>query len=154
MESTHALSAEAHFERGRRLLDEARYAEAHEEFLAAHRLEPGRPAVRSYHGLCVGIVERRFEDAHDLCAAAAREEFFNPDLYLNLALLHLAFERRAEAMRYLRRGQMIDPGSRAIRDELERLGRRNRPVLRFLPRGHLLNRWLGQARRRLGRAAA
>jgi len=46
---------------------------------------------------------------------------------------------------------MIDPGNRAIRDELDRLGRRTRPVLRFLPRGHRLNRWLGLARQRWAR---
>jgi tetratricopeptide (TPR) repeat protein len=143
--------AEHHLERGRAHFEAARYREALDELAAAFRLEPMRPQIRSYYGLCVGIVERSFERARELCQSAARDEFFNPDLYLNLALLHLSFDRRGEALRYLRRGQMIDPASAPIRDELERLGRRRPPVLRFLPRGHLLNRWLGQARRRLER---
>lgn len=144
-------SAVAHFDRGRSLLDQARYAEALQELEAAYRLQPARPPIRSYYGLCLGIVERCFDRALELCRGAAKEEFFNPDLYLNLALLHLSFDLKGEALRYLRRGQMIDPGSRTIRAELERLGRRGSPVLRFLPRSHRLNRWLGQARQRLRR---
>ena len=44
---------------------------------------------------------------------------------------------------------MIDPGNAAIRALLEEFGSRRSQVLPFLPRGHLLNRWLGRARARL-----
>jgi hypothetical protein len=61
---------------------------------------------------------------------------------------HLAFGFKAEAIRYLRRGLMIDPASEPIRNELARLGVRRRPVLQFLRRRHLLNRWFGRLLRR------
>ena len=112
----------------------------------AERSDPSNARIRSYYGLAVGLVERRFEEAADLCQSAAKQEFYNPDLYLNLARLHLAFGFKSEGLRYLRRGQMIDPGHDTIAAELVRLGERLPPVLTFLPRRHLVNRWLGHAR--------
>jgi len=46
---------------------------------------------------------------------------------------------------------MIDPANETIRRELADLGNRVSPVLRFLPRRHLINRWLGSARSALVR---
>jgi hypothetical protein len=61
----------------------------------------------------------------------------------------MAFGFKAEAIRYLRRGLMIDPANAGLAEDLERLGRRRVPVLQFLPRNHPLNRWLGRVRQRL-----
>lgn len=144
------FSADEHFRRGQDWLDAERAAAALEHFRAAHSLQRDNPRYRSYYGLCVGLVERRFNKALELCSSAVKEEFFNPDLYLNLARVHLAFGFKAEGLRYLRRALMIDPGNEGARTTLEQLGRRRRPVLRFLPRRHLLNRWLGRARRSIG----
>ena len=82
---------------------------------------------------------------------AAKEEFFNPALYHNLARVHLAFGFKAEGMRFLRRGLMIDPDNEAILDEIQSLGVRRRPVVGFLRRGHLVNRLLGRVLRPGGR---
>jgi hypothetical protein len=43
---------------------------------------------------------------------------------------------------------MIDPANQEIGQELQRLGVRRSPVLSFLPRRHVLNRWIGVVRRR------
>ncbi len=146
-----SFSAEEHFRRGKTALEAGRHADSLQQFRAAHRLEPANPRYRSYFGLGLGLAERRFDTALQLCRSAAKEEFFNPDLYLNLARVHLAFGFKAEAIRYLRRGLMIDPRSETISAELRLLGMRRGPVLRFLRRGHSVNRWLGVLRRRLGR---
>ena len=95
----------------------------------------------------MALVERRFDRALELCRSAAKEEFFNPELYHNLARVHLAFGFKAEAIRYLRRGLMIDPECQAICSELRQLGVRRRPVLGFLRRQNTLNRWFGLLRR-------
>ncbi len=105
--------------------------------------------VRSWFGLALGLGRRRYHEALDLCQSAVRQEFFNPELYVNVARLNLAFGFRAESLRYLRRAKMIDPGNQAIRLLLEELGSRSDPMLPFLPRRHLLNRWLGTARHAL-----
>ena len=112
----------------------------------AWELDQSNAQIRSFYGLAVGLVERRFEQAADLCQSAVKQEFYNPDLYLNLSRLHLAFGFKSEGLRYLRRGQMIDPGHAVIATELVRLGERLPPVLGFFPRRHVLNRWLGYAR--------
>ena len=144
------FTAEEHFRRGRELLDAGQEGSALEHFRAAYQLQRANATYRSYYGLCVALVERRFNKALELCGSALKEAFFHPELYHNLARVHLAFGFKAEGLRYLKRGLLIDPGSRVIRDELERLGHRQEPVLRFLPRRHLLNRWLGRLRARFG----
>lgn len=109
--------------------------------------------VRSFYGLSLGLARGRYHEALDLCQSAVKQEFFNPDLYLNVARLNLAFGFKAESLRYLRRARMIDPGNIAIDALLDDLGSRGEPVLRFLPRRHVLNRWLGSARHVLTRGA-
>ncbi len=146
------FSAEEHFCRGDAELAAGRHAGALEHFRAAHRLDPASARYRSFYGLCIGLEESRFDRALELCRAAAKEEFFNPVLYHNLARVHLVFGFKAEAIRYLRRGLMIDPASTPIREALGQLGVRRRPVLGFLRRRHLLNRWFGRLLRREGQA--
>ncbi len=144
------FSADEHFQKGQEWLRAGQPGAALEHFRAAHALQRDNARYRSFYGLCIGLVERRFSKALELCNAAVKDEFFNPDLYLNLARVHMAFGFKAEGMRYLRRALMIDPSNAAAQAELARLGQRQRPVLGFLPRRHLLNRWLGRARQRLG----
>jgi tetratricopeptide (TPR) repeat protein len=143
-----SFTADEHFRRGIEALSNDDHAVALEHFRAAQKVDPSSARYRSYFGLCLGIAERRFDQALELCRAAAKEEFFNPDLYRNLASVHLAFGFKAEAIRYLRRGLMIDPANQEIGQDLQRLGVRRSPVLTFLPRRHLLNRWIGVLRGR------
>jgi tetratricopeptide (TPR) repeat protein len=143
-----SFGAEEHFRRGTAELKTGSYAAALEHFRAAHRLDATSPRFRSYYGLSLGLAERRFDKALELCRSAAKEEFFNPALYHNLARVHLAFGFKSEAIRFLRRGLMIDPAFEDIAEELRCLGVRSRPVLGFLRRQHLLNRWFGLLRKR------
>lgn len=136
-------TADEHFHRGVIAMDNESIDSALEHFRAAQRLEPTSPRYRSFYGLCLAIGERRFDQALELCRSAAKEEFFNPALYRNLARVHLTFGFKAEGVRYLRRGLMIDPANEEIIRDLQELGVRRRPSLGFLPRGHLVNRWLG-----------
>jgi tetratricopeptide (TPR) repeat protein len=135
--------SDEHFQQGTTALAAGDAAVALDHFRISHRLDPENARYRSYLGLGLGIAERRFDRALELCRAAAKEEFFNPVLYHNLARVHLAFGFKAEGIRYLRRGLMIDPYNAALLDEMGRLGLRRRPALRFLRRGHVLNRCLG-----------
>ena len=139
-----SVTAEESYRRGRDLLARGELQPALEHFRTAHQVDRTNPRYRSFYGLGLALVERRFDRALELCRSAAKEEFFNPELYHNLARVHLAFGFKAEAIRYLRRGLMIDPGSSAMLAELQELGMRRRPVLSFLPRRHPVNRLLGR----------
>ena len=139
-----SVTAEECYRRGRDLLERGDVQLALEHFRSAHQVDRANPRYRSFYGLGLALVERRFDRALELCRSAAKEEFFNPELYYNLARVHLAFGFKAEAIRYLRRGLMIDPGNVAMQEELRRLGVRRRPVLSWLPRRHPVNRLLGR----------
>ena len=142
-----SVTAEESYRRGRDHLERGELQPALDAFRSAHQVDRANPRYRSFYGLGLALVERRFDRALELCRAAAKEEFFNPELYHNLARVHLAFGFKAEAIRYLRRGLMIDPGNDAMQKELKELGLRRRPVLSFLPRRHPLNRLLGRVSR-------
>ncbi len=143
-----SLSGEARdlYDRGVCSLDAGEYEEATLALLRAASLAPENARIRSLLGLSIAHHEKDFQQARSLCESAAKQEFFNPDLYLHLARVYLVFGRRAEALRYLRRGQMIDPGHAIIAESLLELGRRRMAVIPFLPRKHPINRALGGAR--------
>ena len=103
---------------GKALLADGRYEDALECFRGAHQVDRANPRYRSHYGLGLALVERRFDQALELCRSAAKEEFFNPELYHNLARVHMAFGYKSEAIRYLRRGLMIDPGDAGLAAEL------------------------------------
>jgi tetratricopeptide (TPR) repeat protein len=132
--------------RGRELLERGEAEAAVQCLRRIFDEDPAHAQVRSYYGLAIGLARGRYHEALDLCQSAVKQEFFNPDLYVNVARLHLAFGFKAEGLRYLRRARMIDPASPSIAALFAELGSRSEPVLRFLPRRHLLNRWLGTAR--------
>jgi tetratricopeptide (TPR) repeat protein len=137
----------------RRLLDEGDAEAAMQRLRPIFDEDRAQAQVRSWYGLTLGLSRRRYHEALALCQSAVKQEFFNPELYVNVAQLNLAFGFKAESLRYLRRARMIDPGNQTIRRLLEDLGPRRDPVLRFLPRGHILNRWLGSVRHLLLRGA-
>ena len=137
---------QALFEGGQRALDENRVDDAVQCLRDAIQRAPDHARLRSTLGLAVARAEGDFSEARSLCEDAAKQEFFNPDLYLNLAKVYLRFDRRSEALRYLRRGQMIDPGHEPIRQAIASLGNRRLPIVPFLPRRHPVNRALGTAR--------
>ena len=142
-------TADEQYRRGKDLLAAGQEEAALVCFRAAHRLDPTSARYRSYYGLGLAVCERRFSEALELCRSAAKEEFFNPELYHNLARVHGAFGFKSEAIRYLRRGLMIDPANTGLTEDLDVLGRRRVPVLQFLPRRHLVNRLLGRLRHRI-----
>jgi tetratricopeptide (TPR) repeat protein len=147
MESPH--SADDHYRLGRTALDAGEMQQAVVHLQTAYRLDAATPLYRSYYGLALGLAERRLERAISLCRSAATEEFFNPIHFHNLARVHLACGLKAEAIRYLRRGLMIDPGNAEIAAEMRRMGIRRRPALGFLRRRNPFNRLLGRLFARL-----
>ncbi len=130
----------------RRLLLDGEHEAAMQKLRPVFEEDRAHAQVRSWYGLTLGLARHRYHEALDLCQSAVKQEFFNPELYVNVAQLNLAFGFKAESLRYLRRARMIDPGNEEIHRLLEELGPRSTPVLRFLPRRHVLNRWLGSAR--------
>ncbi len=145
------LSDEARqlFDRGTETVARAQYEAALDCLRQAAELAPEHAQIRSLLGVAVAHELGDFGQARELCESAAKQEFFNPDLYLNLSRVYLQFGRRSEALRYLRRGRMIDPSHAQILQMINELGLRQKSILPFLPRRHPVNRALGTARNRL-----
>lgn len=139
---------EEHYRRGLALLGEAHGSAAFEHLSRAYLADPQNAKFRSSYALALALVRRQFLGAVELARGALRQEFYNPELYLNLARIYLAFGFKADAVRFLRRGLMVDPDDDRLKRKLAELGVRRRPALLFLPRGHLVNRVLGRIRAR------
>jgi tetratricopeptide (TPR) repeat protein len=155
MQGENQFTPEEHHRRGLALLDAGHGHEAFEHLSRAYLSDPQNARFRSSYALALALVRGQYLGAVELARAAVRQEFYNPDLYLNLAKIYLAFDFKPEAIRFLRRALMVDPDNEAAQRKLADLGIRRRPPVRFLPRDHLLNRWLGRLQTRLfGRTAA
>jgi tetratricopeptide (TPR) repeat protein len=145
------LSPTHSLRRGQELLRAGLEMAALEHFAQAHRARPDDPRLRAYYGWAVATIEHRFERGLGLCREALRADGDCAEIYLNLARVLMAHGRKAEGIRYVKRGLMIDPRDAGLTQEWRRLGIRRRPVLPFLPRRHTMNRWLGRLRGRLVR---
>lgn len=100
----------------------------------------------SYLGFGIARFDRRVREGLQLCEAAVKREFYQPENYLNLARTELLAGRRQAAIEAIAAGRRIDPehpGLAAFHDEV---GVRRPPVLQFLSRRNLLNRLLGRLR--------
>ena len=148
MIQTEEFTPEEHYQRGQALMESGHGSDALEHLSRAYLCEPQNACYRSAYGLALGLVRQQFTGAVELARAAIRQEFYNSDLYRNLARIYLAFGFKAEAIRFLKRGLMVDPDSAALQSSLAELGIRRRPPLRFLPRTHAANRLLGRLQAR------
>jgi tetratricopeptide (TPR) repeat protein len=135
--------------RGQELLRAGLESAALEQFASAHRAQPEDPRLRSYYGWAVATIEHRLERGLGLCREALRADAGCAEIYLNLARVLMTHGRKAEAIRYLKRGLMVDPHDVGLIHEWRQLGMRRPPVLPFLPRRHLCNRVLGRLRGRV-----
>jgi len=143
-----AFNAEEHHLQGLTLLQAGRGSEAFEHLSRSYLASPQTPRYRSAYALGLALVRGQFLGAIELARGAVREEFYNAELYLNLAQIYAAFGFKAEAIRYLRRGLMVDPKSDGLQKMWATFGVRRRPPIRFLPREHVMNRFLGRLKSR------
>jgi predicted Zn-dependent protease len=153
MDKSNEFSAEEHHRRGLALLEGGHGEDAFEHLSRAYLTDPQSARYRSSYALALALVRGQFQGAAELARAAVRQELYNPHLYLNLARIYLTFDMKSDAIRFLRRGLMVEPDNDQIQSRLLDLGVRRRPPLRFLPRSHVVNRILGRVQSRvLGRS--
>ena len=143
-------SAEMSFKKGIQALETKGYLESLAFFESALNLEEksGNPAPRmkylSYYGLALSLASGRTAEAIDMCERALSVEFYNPDLYLNAARVYLASGDRKRAHRAVCQGLRIEKRHPGLIALLKSMGMRKRPLFRFLPRQHMLNRMTGR----------
>lgn len=101
------------------------------------------PYALSCYALSLAEADGNYERAVTLGLIAVEKEFYNPEIYVNLARIFILRGQKVQAIKTLRKGLKFDPAHAGLKMELQRLGSRRRPVLAFLPRHNCLNRFLG-----------
>lgn len=108
--------------------------------------EPSNPFYISYMGVAIAATAQKWADAEELCRSAIRMNRRQAQLYLNLAEVYVAADRKQDAVDTLARGLRYAPHDPRLKMGIDRLATRRPPVLPFLPRTHLMNRNLGKLR--------
>jgi len=127
---------------------EERYRDAYKPLRQAllaygeHNVKDVPLVLLSHYGLCLVALEKEIERGLSFCRRAVEQAGHRADFYFNLGKAYLLLNQKAEAIETFQDGLEIDDDPRLFR-ELERLGVRRRPLLSFLPRRHVLNRYLG-----------
>lgn len=143
--------ATALFEEGLARYREGDAAAAHALFERAHRRAPFEARFMSWYGLTLVLVERNSNLGILYCDQALRVAGPEPELLLNQARSHLALGQRDRAVRSIVRGLAAAPLDPSLHAAQASMGWRRRPVLPFLGRANVLNRWLGRLRHRWAR---
>ena len=109
----------------------------------ASERDPENPYYLSYYGLSLAYAEGKWADAERLCHTAVCRGRRQAQLYLNLAEVYTASGRKMAAADTLARGLHYMPQDMRLQSEIGKLAVRRPPVLKFLPRAHVLNRGFG-----------
>jgi Tfp pilus assembly protein PilF len=100
------------------------------------------PLWHSRFAFCIAKQRGHLTKAFELCRSAIEHDPDNPLHYLYLGKVHLVAGNTFEALQSFRQG-MIHGGSPELERMLESIGTRKPPVISFLSRDNLLNKYLG-----------
>ena len=128
---------------GRALLD-SDPAAAHKLFERAWVRNTNDARVLSHYGLTLVRVEGDRQRGIRFCEEAVRRFPRSSEFLINLARALVETRNKEQAVRALNKAQSLDPSDPQVRQAFEALGLRRPPVIGFLPRNFILNRWLGR----------
>ena len=140
------LDAFREFREGLALLRDGDAGAAIEFLRHAAKRDPENSYYLSYYGISLGMAEGMWAEAERLCHTALCRGRRQAQLYLNLAEVYVASGRRQAAADTLALGLHYMPHDARLREEFSKLIVRRAPVLKVLPRAHLVNRILGRVR--------
>jgi tetratricopeptide (TPR) repeat protein len=115
----------------------------------ALEMNPQHAASLSLYGLCLANRGLEYQRALASCRQAVRQEPHNVTFHLNIAKVYKQMGDHGAAYKVMLRAWRANPKDARAAAELARMGVRQQPPLRFLPRSHFCNRMLGRLRTRL-----
>lgn len=142
-------AALAEFKQGIKYLRDAHPNSALVHFRNAVELNRHNPYYISFVGVSLARAERNWAPALNLCETALGMKRNDAQLYLNLAEVYTSAGRRGEALMILDRALVSLGRDARIQRARRKLGSRRPPVLPFLDRENILNKYLGSLRHRL-----
>ena len=107
------------------------------------------PLWHSRYAFCIAKQRGHLTRAFELCRAAIKHDPGNPLHYLYLGKVYLIAGNTLEAIQAFRQGMLLG-GNPEIELMLDSIGSRKAPVMSFLSRDNLLNKYLGKILGRLG----
>jgi len=107
------------------------------------------PLMQALLGASKAIVLGEVNSGIKSCMDAVKQAFYVAELYFVLSVALLRAGHRAKAYTVVKRGLRIDPDSKPLKQLLNEMGLRRRPMLPFLARSHPANRFLGIMRSKL-----
>jgi tetratricopeptide (TPR) repeat protein len=134
------------------LLQRKSHAKALRLLNAALEQYPNEPFILSYYGCLEAILNKNYTYGIGACLKAIKilqermpfgHEFFYPVLYLNLGRTYLAAGNKKNAIETFQKGLVFDNENKDLLQEIKKLGIRRKPVVRFLPRSHPINKYIG-----------
>ncbi len=138
------------FQKAKKLADNGCYAEAYPIFEVLRASDMNNEAlsnrVESYYGICLAMARKQTREGLTICKLAAQKEMFSADVFLNLGKLYSAKNSRGKAYDAYMHGLKMDESDVNINRELDKVGRRRPPAIRFLSRSNIINVFLGKLR--------
>lgn len=128
---------------GRTLLSQDLQA-AHAKFEQAWLKDRNDLRALSHYGLTLVLVEKDRDRGLSFCEEAARRSPQSVERLINLAHALVATRSKGQAVRALKKAQVLDEADPRIDEAFSSLGLRRRPLLPALPRSFFLNHWLGR----------
>jgi tetratricopeptide (TPR) repeat protein len=136
-------TAEAYFALARELMLAGKSLDAIRCAERAFDLDPDCPEHASLFALLIARERGQLKRGLELAHRAVEKGGPEPELCNNLAAIYLKAERRSDALRWVETGLERAPNHPGLIAQRNKLGLRRPPVLRFLPRQHPVNKYLG-----------
>ena len=106
------------------------------------------PLISSFFAFCIAKERGEVQKAISLCNAAIKKEPANSFHYLNLGKIYLLKKNNKEAINIFRQGLNYEENQQIV-DELNKVGIRKPPIIPFLKRSNIINKYLGMILSRL-----
>lgn len=142
----HDAEALGQFKMGLAQLQKGFARDAVAKLRCAVDLQPRNAYFVSYFGLALGLAQRQWAEAEALCIKALQLKRTVPQLYLNLADVYEYSGRIGDAVDILCEGLRYTGRDSRIEAALRCYGVRKPPVISFLGRRNVVNRFLGKWR--------
>jgi len=145
------MTQTSHLEKGKILLLRGCSADALPYLKKAYDERSEDPERQSYYAAVNALERGQVGRAIDTCIHAVQAEPENPEIHLNLSRIYMKAGRKKEAYAALEEGRRLDPAHAAVAILANQMGQRRHPVIRFLSRDNVLNKYLGLLSHKWGR---
>jgi len=107
------------------------------------------PAAKAWYGYCLAYEKNEVKAGVNMCKESMSSSPRLADGYLALGRIYLANGRKKQAIEILKQG-LVSHQNQEIKNLLDSIGIRKKPVFPSLGRGHAINVSLGRALSKIG----